>query len=313
MAPNLSIKVAHGQMRIDELDSSINSFADGKSDILISTNIIESGIDIPNANTMIIYKSDMFGLSQLYQLRGRIGRGKKRAYAYFTVEAGKVLNKNSQQRLDVIKTLDNLGAGFSLASYDMDIRGAGNLLGDEQSGQIKEVGVELYQDMLKDAVYSYKNKQAPLEEVWSPSISLGLAVLIPDTYVNDLSTRMALYRKAGDLRSSDEINEFNEELFDRFGPPPVEVNNLLQTLIIKNKCLKNNISFIDAGPKGILLGFKNNFFKNSDKLLDWISKSSGQIKVRPDQKLFMEKQLKSREEKIENVLTFIDELEDLKS
>ena len=313
MAPNLSIKVAHGQMKIDELDSSINSFADGKSDILISTNIIESGIDIPNANTMIIYKSDLFGLSQLYQLRGRIGRGKKRAYAYFTVEAGKVLNKNSQQRLDVIKTLDNLGAGFSLASYDMDIRGAGNLLGDEQSGQIKEVGVELYQDMLKDAVYSYKNKEAPLEEVWSPSISLGLAVLIPDTYVYDLSTRMALYRKAGDLISSDEINEFNEELFDRFGPPPEEVNNLLQTLIIKNKCLKNNISFIDAGPKGILLGFKNNFFKNTDKLLDWISKSSGQIKVRPDQKLFMEKQFKSREEKIENVLTFIDEIEDLKS
>ena len=138
-------------------------------------------------------------------------------------------------------------------------------------------------------------------------------MLIPDTYVYDLSTRMALYRKAGDLRSSDEINEFNEELFDRFGPPPVEVNNLLQTLIIKNKCLKNNISFIDAGPKGILLGFKNNFFKNTDKLLDWISKSSGQIKVRPDQKLFMEKQLKSREEKIENVLTFIDDLEDLKS
>ena len=313
MAPNLSIKVAHGQMKIDELDSSINSFADGKSDVLISTNIIESGIDIPNANTMIIYKSDMFGLSQLYQLRGRIGRGKKRAYAYFTVEAGKVLNKNSQQRLDVIKTLDNLGAGFSLASYDMDIRGAGNLLGDEQSGQIKEVGVELYQDMLKDAVYSYKNKEALLEEVWSPSISLGLAVLIPDTYVYDLSTRLALYRKAGDLISSDEINEFNEELFDRFGPPPEEVNNLLQTLIIKNKCLKNNISFIDAGPKGILLGFKNNFFKNTDKLLDWISKSSGQIKVRPDQKLFMEKHLKSREEKIENVLTFIDKLEDLKS
>ncbi len=313
MVPNLSIKVAHGQMKIDELDSSINSFADGKSDILISTNIIESGIDIPNANTMIIYKSDMFGLSQLYQLRGRIGRGKKRAYAYFTVEAGKVLNKNSQQRLDVIKTLDNLGAGFSLASYDMDIRGAGNLLGDEQSGQIKEVGVELYQNMLRDAVYSYKNKEASLEEVWSPSISLGLAVLIPDTYVYDLSTRMALYRKAGDLRNSEEINEFNEELFDRFGPPPVEVNNLLQTLVIKNKCLKNHINFIDAGPKGILLGFKNNFFKDTDNLLDWIGKSSGKVKIRSDQKLFMEKRLKNREDKIDNVLNFIDQLESLKS
>tara|TARA_B100000900_G_scaffold412806_1_gene435334 strand:- start:740 stop:1507 length:768 start_codon:yes stop_codon:yes gene_type:complete len=254
----------------------------------------------------------MFGLSQLYQLRGRIGRGKKRAYAYFTVEPGKVLNKNSEQRLDVIKTLDNLGAGFSLASYDMDIRGTGNLLGDEQSGQIKEVGVELYQDMLKDAVYAYRNKEITLEEVWSPSISLGLPVLIPDNYVYDLSTRMALYRKAGDLRSSDEINEFNEELFDRFGPPPLEVNNLLQTLIIKNKCLKNNINFIDAGPKGILLGFKNNFFKHTNKLLDLISKSSEKIKIRPDQKLFVEKKLKNREEKIDHVLKFIDQLESLK-
>jgi len=167
--------------------------------------------------------------------------------------------------------------------------------------------------MLKDAVYSYKNKEASLEEVWSPSISLGLAVLIPDSYVYDLSTRMALYRKAGNLRSSEEINEFNEELFDRFGPPPVEVNNLLQTLVIKNKCLKNYISFIDAGPKGILLGFKNNFFKDTDKLLDWISKSSGQIKVRPDQKLFMEIKLRNREEKINHVLSFINKLEDLKS
>ena len=312
MVPNLSIKVAHGQMKIDELDKSINSFAEGKSDILISTNIIESGIDIPNANTMIIYKSDMFGLSQLYQLRGRIGRSKKRAYAYFTIVPGKVLNKNSQKRLDVIKTLDNLGAGFSLASYDMDIRGAGNLLGDEQSGQIKEVGVELYQDMLKDAVYSYKNKETPLEEVWSPSISLGLPVLIPDSYIYDLSTRMTLYRKAGDLRNSDEINDFNEELFDRFGPPPLEVNNLLQTLVIKNMCLKNNISFIDAGPKGIVLGFKNNFFKNTEKLLDFISKSSEKIKIRPDQKLFMEKKLKNREEKIEQVIKFINKLEGLK-
>ena len=170
MVPNLSISVAHGQMKIDELDKSINLFSDGITDILISTNIIESGIDIPNANTMIIHKADMFGLSQLYQLRGRVGRSKTRAYSYFTIDKGKILQKKSQQRLDVIKTLDNLGAGFSLASYDMDIRGAGNLLGDEQSGQIKEVGVELYQDMLKDAVSSYKEGGKSIEETWSPSI-----------------------------------------------------------------------------------------------------------------------------------------------
>ena len=230
-----------------------------------------------------------FGLSQLYQLRGRVGRSKQRAYTYFTIEKDKILIKKSQQRLDVIKTLDNLGAGFSLASYDMDIRGAGNLLGDEQSGQIKEVGVELYQDMLKDAVNSFKDGNKQIEDVWSPSISLGLSVLIPENYVNDLSTRLSLYRRAGELSNSDDIKNFSDELFDRFGPPPVEVNNLLTTLMIKNKCLKNNINMIDAGPKGVVIGFKNNYFKETEKLLQLVSNSSGKLKIRPDQKIFFQK------------------------
>jgi transcription-repair coupling factor (superfamily II helicase) len=251
----------------------------------------------------------MFGLSQLYQLRGRVGRSKTRAYSYFTIDKGKILQKKSQQRLDVIKTLDNLGAGFSLASYDMDIRGAGNLLGDEQSGQIKEVGVELYQDMLKDAVSSYKEGGKSIEETWSPSISLGLPVLIPETYVYDLSTRMSLYRKAGELLNTEDINNFTEELFDRFGPPPMEVNNLLATLMIKNKCLKNKIKIIDAGPKGMLIGFKNNYFKDTDKLFKWINDKSGLIKIRPDQKLFVQKNLKTRDEKINIVIDIITQLE----
>ena len=309
MVPDLTISVAHGQMKVDELDQTINTFSDGKSDILISTNIIESGIDIPNANTMIIYKSDMFGLSQLYQLRGRVGRSKNRAYAYFTIEPGKILLKKSQQRLDVIKTLDNLGAGFSLASYDMDIRGSGNLLGDEQSGQIKEVGVELYQDMLKEAVSSYKNGDKIVDDVWTPSISLGIPVLIPENYVFDLSTRMSLYRKAGDLKTSDDINIFSEELYDRFGAPPEEVNNLLMTLMIKNRCLSQKIDLIDAGPNGIVLGFKNNYFKNGEKLLLWVQKLSGLIKIRQDQKIFLQKKLKTRDEKINTVLKLIDDIE----
>jgi len=311
MVPDFSISVAHGQMKINELDKSINEFSEGKSDILISTNIIESGIDIPNANTMIIHKADMFGLSQLYQLRGRVGRSKQRAYTYFTIEKDKILIKKSQQRLDVIKTLDNLGAGFSLASYDMDIRGAGNLLGDEQSGQIKEVGVELYQDMLKDAVNSFKDGNKQIEDVWSPSISLGLSVLIPENYVNDLSTRLSLYRRAGELSNSDDIKNFSDELFDRFGPPPVEVNNLLTTLMIKNKCLKNNINMIDAGPNGVVIGFKNNYFKETEKLLQLVSNSSGKLKIRPDQKIFFQKKLNGNEEKIDASLLFIDQLESL--
>ena len=309
MVPELSISVAHGQMKINELDNAINTFSEGKSDILISTNIIESGIDIPNANTMIIYKSDMFGLSQLYQLRGRVGRSKNRAYAYFTIEPGKILLKKSQQRLDVIKTLDNLGAGFSLASYDMDIRGSGNLLGDEQSGQIKEVGIELYQDMLKDAVSAYKSGDNAINEVWTPSINLGLPVLIPETYVFDLSTRMSLYRKAGELINTDDINIFSEELYDRFGAPPEEVNNLLMTLMIKNKCMSQKINLIDAGPNGILLGFKDNYFKNGENLLIWVQKMSGQIKIRPDHKLFLQKKMKSRDDKINEVVKLIDQIE----
>ena len=309
MVPDLSISVGHGQMKIDDLDNAINMFSEGKSDILISTNIIESGIDIPNANTMIIYKADMFGLSQLYQLRGRVGRSKNRAYAYFTIEPGKILLKKSQQRLDVIKTLDNLGAGFSLASYDMDIRGSGNLLGDEQSGQIKEVGIELYQDMLKDAVSAYKSGHKTIDEVWTPSINLGLPVLIPETYVFDLSTRMSLYRKAGELINTEEINVFTEELYDRFGAPPEEVNNLLMTLMIKNKCLTQKISLIDAGPNGIVLGFKDNYFKNGEKLLNWVKEMSGQIKIRSDQKLFLQKKNKNRDDKLNGVLKFIDYIE----
>ena len=217
--------------------------------------------------------------------------------------------KGSFEDFTISAPLDNLGAGFSLASYDMDIRGSGNLLGDEQSGQIKEVGVELYQDMLKEAVSSYKDSSKKIEELWSPSISLGLSILIPEDYVLDLPTRMSLYRKAGELSSPEDINTFSEELFDRFGPPPEEVNNLLMTLMIKNKCLYNKINLIDAGPKGVLLGFKNNFFNNADKLLEWVTKKSGQVKIRPDQKLFLQKTLNTREEKFNAVLSLIEELQ----
>ena len=193
----------------------------------------------------------------------------------------------------------------------MDIRGSGNLLGDEQSGQIKEVGVELYQDMLKDAVSSYKDSNKKIEDIWSPSISLGLPILIPEDYVYDLPTRMSLYRKAGELNSSDDINIFTEELFDRFGAPPEEVNNLLMTLMIKNKCLDIKINLVDAGPKGVLIGFKNNYFKNAEKLLEWIGKKTGQVKIRPDEKLFLQKELNSRDEKINSVISLIEELQEL--
>jgi len=278
----------------------MNDFYDGKYDVLLSTNIIGAGIDLPTANTIIIYKADMFGLGQLYQMRGRVGRSKTRAYAYFTIPPGRVPSKSAIKRLEVIQNIDSLGAGFSVASHDMDIRGFGNMLGDEQSGQVREVGVELYQDMLKEAVENAKavahNK--PEEESWNPSINLGIAVLIPDTYVADIELRLGLYKRVANLKSDEELEEIAVEMIDRFGKLPREVENLLDSMKIKQQCLRAGITKIDAGPKGVILSFHNNQFKNPDKLIDFITKNPVRTKIRGDHKLVLLYEWKSAEERL---------------
>ena len=309
MAPELTISIAHGRLPVRELENSINKFYKKKCDILISTNIIESGIDVPNANTLIVYNADFFGLSQLYQLRGRVGRSHLRAYAYFTFNKHKILTEKSKQRLKVLKTLDNLGAGFSLANYDLDIRGAGNLLGDEQSGQIREIGYDLYQKLLNEAINSLKKGFKEIEEIWNPTINIGIPVLIPDTYVKDLSTRMSLYRKVGDIKKNNEVNDFLEELNERFGPPPQEVKNLIFTILIKLKCIILNIEYIDIGSKGILVGFRNNTFSKPENLIKLIEIESN-IRVRKDQKLFLEFQSKDMN-KIKELKKLINKISDL--
>src|SRR6202008_95409 len=179
--PEVKAQVAHGQLASAQLEDTMTAFYDGKIDVLVSTNIVESGLDIPTANTLIVHRADMFGLSQLYQLRGRIGRSKNRAYAYLTTPPDRKLTEGATRRLQVLQSLDTLGAGFSVASHDLDIRGAGNLLGEEQSGHVREVGVELYQDMLEEAVASLRAGEAPdAPDKWSPLISLGASVLIPE-------------------------------------------------------------------------------------------------------------------------------------
>src|SRR6202035_5335633 len=186
IVPEIGVGTAHGRMPATELETVMNAFDERGFDVLLSTNIIESGLDIPSANTLIVHRADMFGLAQLYQLRGRIGRSKLRAYAYLTLPEKKKLAPTAQRRLEVMQTLDTLGAGFQLASHDLDIRGAGNLLGDEQSGHIREVGIELYQHMLEEAVAAARTggsaaggEAAPVEE-WSPQITIGTPVLIPE-------------------------------------------------------------------------------------------------------------------------------------
>lgn len=289
LVPEVKYAVAHGQMRPNELEDVMTAFADGKFDVLLSTNIIESGLDMPQVNTIIIHRADMFGLSQLYQLRGRVGRGKSRGYAYLTLPANRKPTANAEKRLDVMQTLDSLGAGFSLASHDLDIRGAGNLLGEEQSGHIREVGVELYQHLLEEAVAAARAGDAPdidaPADEWSPQINTGAPVLIPDSYVADLGIRLSLYRRIGGLVAREEIDGFAAELIDRFGPLPPEAENLLDVVAIKTLCRKANVEKVDAGPKGAVVTLRNNTFPNPSGLVEFISKQSGTVKLRPDHRL----------------------------
>ncbi len=288
LVPEVKYAVAHGRLSPTALEDVMVAFGEGKFDVLLSTNIIESGLDMPQVNTLIIHRADMFGLSQLYQLRGRVGRGKSRGYAYLTIPADRKPTVTAEKRLDVMQTLDSLGAGFSLASHDLDIRGAGNLLGEEQSGHIKEVGVELYQHLLEEAVAAARaggEEATPATDEWSPQINTGAPVLIPDTYVKDLGIRLALYRRIGAMADRAEIEGFAAELIDRFGPLPPEVENLLDVISIKVLCRTANVEKVDAGPKGAVVSLRNSTFPNPGALVDFIAKSSGTVKLRPDQKI----------------------------
>lgn len=292
MVPDARLAVAHGQLPATVLDKIMNAFYDGQYDILLSTAIVESGIDIPTANTMIIHRSDRFGLSQLYQLRGRVGRSKTRAYAYLTLPHQKTLTANAVKRLEVMQTLDTLGAGFQLASHDMDIRGFGNLLGEEQSGHIREVGIELYQQMLEDAINAHRHQQATSDkeqekERFSPQLNLGLTLMIPENYIDDLSLRLSLYRRMTGLETAEEIESFAAEMVDRFGTIPKELENLFAVLRIKLLCRQANIERIDVGPKGAVISFFQNIFPKPEALIGHIAKHSDTIKLKGDQKLIV--------------------------
>ncbi len=285
-APELKVARAHGQMGSRELDQVMNAFYDRQYDVLLSTSIVESGLDIPSANTLIVHRADMFGLAQLYQLRGRVGRSKIRAYAYFTIPADARLTPGAERRLRVLQSLDTLGAGFVLASHDLDIRGAGNLLGEEQSGHIREVGFELYQSMLEEAVAALRGGQAgEVEDQWSPRINLGTSVLIPEDYVPDLQVRLGLYRRLSGVETHDAIEAFAAELIDRFGPLPEEVRHLLDVVEIKGLCRQAGIEQIDAGPKGAVIAFRNKTFANPEGLIAFIREEGARVKLQPDHRL----------------------------
>ena len=287
LVPEARIAVAHGRMDSESLERIMTAFYEGRIDVLVSTSIIQSGLDIPNANTMIIHRSDRFGLAQLYQLRGRIGRSRARAYAYITLPAGMKPGRDTMRRLKALSQLDSLGAGFSLASRDLEIRGAGNLLGREQSGHIREVGVELYQQMLEEAVQKVRAEQEGRavreKQSWSPEVGVGSAVLIPETWVRDLDVRLVLYRRIAALEDRNEIGDLKEELVDRFGDLPEEADNLLRIVAIKGFCRKAGIAKLDAGPRGAVISFHQQSFANPQGLVAWIAGQSGTARLRPDQ------------------------------
>src|SRR3569623_1850556 len=284
--PEVRYVVAHGQMAAGEVEERMSAFYDKKFEVLVSTTIVESGLDIPSANTMIFHRADRFGLAQLYQLRGRVGRSKTRAYAYFTTPGTRTITEAADKRLQVLANLESLGAGIQLASHDLDIRGAGNLLGDEQSGHIKEVGFELYQSMLEDAILEAKSGgQLKAGDEFSPQISVDAPIMISDEYVPDLDLRMGLYRRMNEFEKADEIEPFAAELIDRFGKLPEETENLLKVIEIKLNCRRACVVKLDVGPKGALVHFHNDHFPDLEGLIAYVQRLKGTAKLRPDSKL----------------------------
>ncbi|MGB1026606.1 MAG: TRCF domain-containing protein, partial [Rhodospirillaceae bacterium] len=313
IVPDARVAIAHGQMAPSRLEEVMTAFSDGEYDILVSTNIVESGLDIPRVNTIVIHRADMFGLAQLYQLRGRVGRAKARGYAYLTLPPGRVLTKSAEKRLDVMSTLDSLGAGFRLASHDLDIRGAGNLLGDEQSGHIKEVGIELYQHLLEEAVAAAKEGGAELETAseWSPQINLGMAILIPEDYVADLGVRLSLYRRIAGITEEPALEDLEAELSDRFGPLPKEVQTFLKVIAIKIKCRLAQVEKIDAGPKGGVLSFRKDRFPNPAGLVRFIGRQAASVKLRPDHKLVVRRDWDGPDRRLKGVGILMGDLAEI--
>uniref|UniRef100_UPI00286DD17D transcription-repair coupling factor n=1 Tax=Sphingomonas sp. TaxID=28214 RepID=UPI00286DD17D len=300
--PEVTAVTAHGQMSATDVEARMSAFYDRKYDVLLSTTIIESGLDIPSANTLIVHRADRFGLSQLYQLRGRVGRSKTRAYAYLTTPPDRQITETAEKRLQVLANLDSLGAGFQLASHDLDIRGAGNLLGDEQSGHIKEVGFELYQEMLEEAIVEQKAGGEPRRDEFTPQISVDAPILIPEDYVSDLDLRMGLYRRIGDLEDRAAVDEFAAELIDRFGPLPPETANLMLIVETKLNCRAASIAKLDVGAKGAVVTFVPAGFRDLAALLGYVERLKGTAKLRPDSKLIVARDWPTAEARLNGAL-----------
>ncbi|WP_273699783.1 TRCF domain-containing protein, partial [Paracoccus sphaerophysae] len=307
--PEVSTIVAHGQLAAGDLDQRMNAFYDGSHDVLLATSIVESGLDIPRANTMVVWRADMFGLAQLYQIRGRVGRSKTRAYCYLTTKPRVPLTPQAIRRLKFLGSIDSLGAGFNLASQDLDLRGAGNLLGEEQSGHIKEVGFELYQAMLEETIAKLKSGEleGTPDDEWAPTLNLGVPVTIPESYIPDLDVRLELYRRLAQLTTKVELEGFAAELIDRFGPLPREVNTLMLVIRIKAMAKRANIASLVAGPKGATVQFHQDKFPNPAGLVEFMTEQKGAARI-VDNKLVVSRPWSTDAERIKGAFAVAKDL-----
>ena len=272
--PNIKYIVAHGQLSPKLLEDRISKFYNKEIPLMISTNIIENGLDLPHVNTIIIYRANLFSLSGIYQLKGRVGRSSKRGYAYLTYNE-KELTENSRKRLSVINSFDQLGSGFNIASQDLDMRGGGSIIGEEQSGFIREIGTELYHQMLEEEILKQKNKLIKKDNAlnvntFQTTIKLPEEIFIPDDYIDDLDLRISIYKRISSIKNEEKSNQLKIELIDRFGDLPIQVNNLFKLIEIKLLCWKNNVNLIEFSRKGIVFGFFENFLKPRKNHEFWI-------------------------------------------
>ncbi len=297
-------------MAASVLEDVMTAFYDRKIDVLLSTNIVESGLDIPTANTLVVHRADMFGLAQLYQLRGRIGRAKQRAYAYLTTPADRKLTETAERRLQVLQSLDQLGAGFSVASHDSTFAApaicwATNnraMCAKSASNSIRRCSKTRWRNCARG------EETGEIADQWSPQINIGTAVLIPEAYVPDLNVRMALYRRLAGIEGRDEIERFAAELIDRFGPLPDEVKHLLEIVAIKALCRTALVEKVDAGPKGAMLAFRNNTFPNPGGLVRLIAEHHKTMKVRPDQKVVINRDWPTPEARLKGAQAVLSQL-----
>ena len=289
--PDIKFVVAHGQLSPKVLEDRVSKFYEKKVPLMISTNIIESGLDLPHVNTIIIHRANMFSLAGIYQLKGRVGRSTKRGYAYLTYQEND-LTENARKRLNIINSFEQLGSGFNIASQDLNIRGSGSIVGEEQSGFIKEVGTEFYYQLLEEEILQQKSEALDTKIIkrkilFQPIIKIPEKIFIPDDYINDLDVKISIYKRISSISTEEEKEIMIDEIIDRFGPLPLEVKNLFRLIEIKILCFINNIQKIDFGRKGILFEFYKNLPNNRNKLFELNLKfQQTKIKIRPDNKVF---------------------------